>query len=527
MRFLFCAIVFISIGGCSKRWVGKVDQRDQLQQQSACNANGSYATIAANPHYEKSSFHQWLFGKRYRDLWSEPVKVKLIDIQNSDFEILKVGGGRQTYNLRVIDPEDNQYVLRTVDKAPTKVLPKIVKQSFVGTLLKDQVSSGHPYAPLVLPLMSDALGIYHTNPKLRFVCSESLPNEDYHIFSGAMVVMEHRPDEDQSEFSYLGNSENVVGSHNMLDDLLKENDSRVDTYHYLKTRFFDMIIGDWSRHEGNWRWATYEQPKGTFYRAVPRDRDHAFYYLDGVVPKLIRTFFKPHFRSFKARLPNLRKLNASAEHLDRLLLSSLNFNEWQAIADSVKTQLTDSVIDEAMKALPQEIYNVSGTELAQKLKHRRDMLPEKIDTYYRFLSKKPDIYGTDKHERFVITAVEDKVRVVIYKTKKEGDISKEIFSRLFDPDETKEISLYGLAGNDRFVFNGNGRSPIGVRVFGGAGEDWFEQQTEGKLFKVMIIDTEKGSHWTKLNKGIKVRKADPETSYFDANGVLLDFYIWD
>ena len=524
MRFFFCVIVIICTS-CNNSWIERVDQRDQLSIQTGCNSDSSYL-LAAGQRYQKSGLHEWFFGKKYRHLWSQAVTIKPINIQNQDLEIIKVGGGRQTYNLRVIDDKNNQYVLRTIDKVPTKALPKIVRRSFIGNLLKDQVSSGHPYAPLTLPVMSDALGIYNTNPKLRLICNEPSLEEYQSVFGGTMVIKEHRPDEDQSDFSYLGHSENVIGSHNMLDDLLKDNDSKVDVQHYLKTRFFDMIIGDWSRHEGNWRWATYDQQKGTFYKAVPRDRDHAFYYMDGVVPKLVRTFFKPHFRSFKTDLPDLKKLNASAEKLDELLLSPLSFDEWQDIADAVKAQLTDDVIDEAIKELPQEIYDLNGEELTAKLKSRRDMLPEKIADYYRFLAEMPQIYGTDKHEQFVVTTIEDQVRVVIFKTKKDGEISKRIFSRVFHPDETKAITLYGLAGNDKFIFKGEGKSPIRIKVFGGAGEDSYEQQAGKKLFKVTITDTKKGSDF-RLYKGVSVKKKKPEVSYFDANGVLLGFYIWD
>lgn len=155
------------------------------------------------------------------------------------------------------------------------------------------------------------------------------------------------------------------------------------------------------------------------------------------------------------------------------------------------------------------------------------MLPEQIKDYYLFLSEKPKIYGTDKHERFVITAIEGQVRLVIYKTKKDGKISKKLFSRDFHPNETKLIQIYGLAGNDKFIFNGKGRSPIKIKVFGGAGEDSYDQQVDRKIFKATIIDTEKGSSFNNLNKGITVRKSDPETRHFDANGVLLGFYIWD
>lgn len=527
MERLLLIILIISFPACSNEWVSQLNQKDQLQDHTTQQEGNAVIKIAARPQFQKSRVHKFFFGSKYRDLWSTPVSVDPIDIIAEEWSIIKKGGGRQTLNLRIKDENDNQYVLRSIDKDPTRPLPGIIKKSFVGSLLKDQVSSGHPYGPVTLPVMSEALNIYHTNPRLRLISDNHSLGEYYDDFAGMMVIMEHRPDEDQSTFDHLGNSSNVIGSQNMLDDLLKENDSRVDEYHYLKTRLFDMIIGDWSRHEDNWRWATYEQDKGTLYKAIPRDRDHVYYYMDGLFPRFIRAFKKKHFRSLKLNLNDLVKLNTSGRRLDMLLLSSMSFREWKSQADSVVIQLTDEVIDEAMKELPEETHEANAEWLAKRIKNRRDQLPEKIEKYYLDLAKKPDLYGTDKHEQFIITAFDSHVKVEIYKTKKDGEVRKLLFERIFHPSETKKITIYGLAGNDNYIFRGTGKSSIKIKIHGGAGEDTYSQESKKKLFRAIIIDTEEGSA-INVGKGVSVRMRNkPLAQHFDANGVLLNYYIWD
>jgi hypothetical protein len=37
-----------------------------------------------------------------------------------------------------------------------------------------------------------------------------------------------------------------------------------------------MLIGDWDRHDDQWRWAAFDEGKQTVFKAIPRDRDQAF-----------------------------------------------------------------------------------------------------------------------------------------------------------------------------------------------------------------------------------------------------------
>ena len=79
--------------------------------------------------------------------------------------------------------------------------------------------------------------------------------------------------------------------------------------------------------------------------------------------------------------------------------------------------------------------------------------------------------GSDKSEFFEIERLnngDSKVRV--YKLNKEGEKKDKLYSRTFSKEETKEIRLYGLSGNDQFKFFGNSKSAIKTRVVGGEGE---------------------------------------------------------
>ena len=87
-------------------------------------------------------------------------------------------------------------------------------------------------------------------------------------------MWEIRPDEDLSGFSQFGFAEEAVSTNTMLEKLLEDNDDLVDDRAYLRARLFDMLIGDWDRHQDQWRWAEFENKgKGKTYVPIPRDRE--------------------------------------------------------------------------------------------------------------------------------------------------------------------------------------------------------------------------------------------------------------
>ena len=69
----------------------------------------------------------------------------------------------------------------------------------------------------------------------------------------------------------------------MIENLIEDNDNRVDQNFVVRNRLFDMWIGDWDRHDDQWRWAEFKEDNGSIYRPIPRDRDQAFFINEGFI----------------------------------------------------------------------------------------------------------------------------------------------------------------------------------------------------------------------------------------------------
>ena len=54
----------------------------------------------------------------------------------------------------------------------------------------------------------------------------------------------------------------------------------IDARAFLRARLVDLMIGDWDRHERQWRWAKF--PGSDLWEPIPEDRDQAFSRYQGV-----------------------------------------------------------------------------------------------------------------------------------------------------------------------------------------------------------------------------------------------------
>jgi hypothetical protein len=61
------------------------------------------AVVIAGKQYNRSSFHNFLWGKHYRAEWATPVSIKVLttDTVFGGLKPLKKGGGRQTRNAHI------------------------------------------------------------------------------------------------------------------------------------------------------------------------------------------------------------------------------------------------------------------------------------------------------------------------------------------------------------------------------------------------------------------------------------------
>jgi hypothetical protein len=126
-----------------------------------------YKIIEASKKYDRDLSYQKKWGTHYRKEWATPVKVRVVNLDTLAGGLIpyQSGGGRQSKSLRLKDKDGREYVLRSVDKSFGKALPEIYQGTFIESIINDQVTIGHPYAPLTIPTLADAAGVYHTTLK--------------------------------------------------------------------------------------------------------------------------------------------------------------------------------------------------------------------------------------------------------------------------------------------------------------------------------------------------------------------------
>lgn len=433
-------------------------------------------TVVAGPQYDRSGVHQWLWGKHYRKEWGTPVNVPLfyIDTAEGGLTVYKEGGSRQTRSLRLQNAAGKEYVLRSIDKTFGNAIDSIYRGTFVEGILNDQVSIGHPYSAVTVTPLAEAAKIYHTEPKIVFIPKQPALGKFNDEYGDQLYLFEQRPDENWEEAPNFGYSKNIIGTDKLLENLLEDNNRRVDQPMYVRARLVDMLIGDASRHEDQWRWATLEKDGQTIYRPIPRDRDQAYAQFDGVLVRFILSAANlGYLQTFSDVIPDVRLNNFPARNLDRRMANETTLEQWSSIAKELQAAITDNVIETAVKRLPPEVFAVSGEKMIKALKSRRDDLPRCATDYYLFLAREVDVAGTEENEFFYIKRMNnDEVMVSITGIDKNGRLKpKAVYERVFKRDETDEIRVYGIDGNDTYLLEGETDNSIMVRIVGGKGKD--------------------------------------------------------
>lgn len=437
------------------------------------------AKVIANPYYEKANgFQRFLLGHHYRREWATPVEVEVINFDTTAGGLTpsKLGGGMQTKSLRLKGGNGKEYVLRSVNKDPSKALPPEFRGTFANDVLQDQISSSHPYAPLVVAELAKAAGIYYITPKVVYVPNTPKLGEFQKDLGNTLCLFEERPVGDQDDNPIYDFSEKVVTSEKMLDKVFGDNDHKMDENFFLRNRLFDMVIGDWDRHEDQWLWATFKTANDqTIYRPIPRDRDQAFPRLDGLIPQIAaRKWVVRKTQSFEHTVRDINGFNMNGIHLDKNFTVGLTLNDWLTVVDSIQMTLTDAKIEEAFKTLPAPIYEVSAQKLISRIKARRDGLKKYAATYYKFINKEVNIVGTEDTELFEVSRRDDdSTQVTVYKINKQGERDNVLYNRTFHRSVTKEIRLYGLGDADQFNVQGGTKGGILVRIIGGNGLDQY------------------------------------------------------
>ena len=467
----------------------------------------------ASKVFQRSKLYRAILGSHNRDLWTTDIKVPILDMDKDGEGLtpIKKGGGFQTLSLRLQGKDGHQYTVRSIDKDPEKFLPQGLRNTLVHAILKDQISVANPYGAFAIPKLADAVGVYHTNPRL--VSIPYSPHLGHHLdeFGGLLALFEIRPYGDLAEFNRFGNAPKVVSSPKMFERLKKDNDNEIDKKHFAKSRLFDMLIGDLDRHQDQWRWVEFKNEDGSrLYQPIPRDRDQVFLKVDGLIPNILTAKWAiREIESYEFEIQDLWGLNNRGFPLDQQLLAAYSEKDWVAAAEEIKASLSDETIEAAIRDLPKEIYALSGERIIPRLKKRRDDLPKYASQYYHLQAKQVVIVGSDKQEKYEIIRHKKtkETEIIGHKIKKNGKEGHKIYERSFDPSETREIRIFGLGGDDEFIFKGKGKGNIKVRIIGGPGQDEVEDHSEEKKAskRAIYYDEKKENNHVDTTSSIRLR----------------------
>jgi hypothetical protein len=412
-------------------------------------------TVTPGAHYQAGWLSRVFLGAQWRDVWTTPVSAPVLDLKTFDggIRLVRRGGGMQTKNVRIESAGGSVWVFRSIDKDPKRILDPDTANSAIGDIIQDLTSTVHPLAPLVVAPLLEAAGVIHATPLLVIMPDASQLGE-FGDFAGVLGFIEERIEHSIPE------ADKHTDTHQLFARLEARTDERIDAAAYLKARLMDILVGDWDRHVGQWRWARFRESGQALWRPAPRDRDQAFSKFDGIIPS-VSEYYTKQLTSFHPAFPPIDKITFSGRFTDRRFLVGLSRPEWETITKALVARLTDAVIAEAVRKLPPAVYARSGDELEQTLLRRRDGLADASRDFYRLLAARVDVRASEGADKIEIDRRADGTVDLAITAE---SATTPFFHRSFLPDETEEIRLYTLGGTDRIVIGGGSPATISLRI---------------------------------------------------------------
>ena len=433
--------------------------------------------VAVGPQYAAGGAQRFWFGEGYRDLWTTPVELPVLDLKTTAGGLtpVRVVGQAQSVGLAMRGADGKAYTFRSLHKHPERMLPEMWRDRWPAKIAQDQTSGTHPGAALVQAALAEAAGgVPFTNPRIMVMPDDPALGEFRKQFANEIGTFDEFPlaGPDKTP-GYMGATE-IVSSEEMWNRWLQGPENRVDSRALLRSRVLDLWTDNYDRHRGQWRWM--HIPGTPLWQPLPEDPDFVLVHHDGVVSALIRGR-APDYLKFSQNFPGKLEgpLNNSYQ-VDRWLLADLDAAAWEAVARDVVSRLSDDAIDKAVRRLPPQWFEINGAHTIADLKTRREGLVGYVLDAYRVEAGSVNVHATDRDELVsVARGTDDSVEVTIAVA---GGAAP-YYRRRFLADDTKEVRIHLHGGDDRVTRTGAAGGPIKVRVIGGGGADVVDDSQSG------------------------------------------------
>ncbi len=456
-----------------------------------------------------------LLGRHYRELWNTRIKAEVLDLGRvaGGLTPYREGGGAQTLSLRFRGADGFTYVFRGLDKDPTKRWPEELRGTVAADLAEDQMSALHPGAALVVAKLLDAAGVLHITPRLVWMPDDPRLGQYRERYGRMLGLFEERPAKGDTRVPGLEGAREIADSEELFEELEKGPHHQVNARSFLAARLMDLFVGDWDRHPEQWSWARFDDGDRRRWEPLPMDRDWAMTKLDGLAVAIGRGIDPKHV-SFGDDYGSVVGLVLSGAALDRRLLSELPRPVFDSVAAELVRRLTDGAIDSAVASMPPEIYAMNGESLRRSFRARRAELPRVATEFYEILAEQVNVYATGDADSARIVRNATGASVELF----DRDSTSPWFSRSFDGEETKEVRVYMLGGDDRVHLTGGGAGRPVIRVVTGQGRDRIvDSTTTGGL---RLYDPGDATELSSL-RGVEIRRKPYRDYRFVADSTPL------
>lgn len=431
----------------------------------------------------KSKIYNWMWGRHYRHLYTIPIRVPSATIETLGGGMDIVGQAEGFHGLLLENKRKQLYLLKPLGGSTSFLESKFFreiynktdfKNTYLDEFLGDAYTIINPYTFLVADYLAKSAGLSFSPSRIYYIPSHIRKDTvaDGSDIQDRLVNLINVPD--------INLRSNLYTTEDFLDSLQVSKNYMADQNLYIRERIFDMWTGDWNKTNENWEWQSHTVNDSVIYTPIVIDRNHAFTKVDGVLFKQMLKMLSLDFicNYDSLILKDTKKINKLAFALDMAVAGRSDESVWIRQAQEIQRQMTDSLIDSAFTYLPEGVKHDEIELIKRKLKRRRLELEAVASQYYRLLQRTPVVAGTNQSDYFLIERqAPDRTVLRIYDPET-GDCRLE---QQFSGKETKELWLYGLAGNDTFEVKGNTRKDFPIYLISGEGENQYQLNHNRKI----------------------------------------------
>ncbi|SCY06777.1 hypothetical protein SAMN05192588_0974 [Nonlabens sp. Hel1_33_55] len=471
--------------------------------------------------------HEEFYGKHYRRLYGIDVEAPtvMLDTLYGGLKVERAGGGNQTQGLRLVDSLDREFNMRALEKDALQFLKsagydkldadKYFAETLPQELIRDFYTAAHPYGAFAVPRLAGAIKLSHTHPKLFYVPKQPVLGDFNSTHGDRLYMIVEKPDDSFDNAHMFGYNEDVESTDDLFEKIREDEQYTVDEELYIRARIFDMLLGDWDRHEDQWRWAEIkiDDDHSTF-EAIPRDRDQVFARFDGDLLEFMNTAIgsTKQFGNYGPDIEYIKQFSQSAIRLDRAVLQRTSIVDWEKQVRYIQENITPEVVEKAFNEMPEEVKDEQWLQTQEDLLSRKRNLNDIVQRYFEHFLEFQTLKETDKDDRFTIRREDGETFISAFRIK-DGESEDVLFERSFVDDVTQEIWIYGLDDDDEFIVTGDGDSKIPIVLIGGKGKDIYEVEN-GKGISIFDYKSEEND-LSKAGKSRNTLRDDYEINHYD------------